>query len=191
MTRLIVTSLILALTVAGCATTDPVSTQRTVTPAPPTGTAGEKEVFTGLVDTPTESPEAVIFRGNDRVVNMPDARPAINMAGDAVTLNFEQAPITEVVHSILGDILELDYVIGHPLSGEVTLRTRSPVPRDQLLPILESLLQSNGARMVRDADDRYFVSASADLTTLVPGFGSAGTAGAGYTNVIVDRKSVV
>ncbi len=37
---------------------------------------------------------------------MPPAREPIKLYGDAVSLNFEEAPLSEVVHSVLGDILE-------------------------------------------------------------------------------------
>ena len=130
-------------------------------------------------------PEAVVYEGNDRVIRIPPARPPVRLDGEAVSLNFEQAPVTEVVHSMLGEILGLDYVIEHPLKGEITLRTRTPVPRDQLLAILESLLQANGITMVRDPNDRYFVSGSNNLPSLMPAFGSADSAGAGFRNVIV------
>jgi general secretion pathway protein D len=36
---------------------------------------------------------------------MPPAREPIKVYGDAVTLNFEEAPLSEVVHSIVGDLL--------------------------------------------------------------------------------------
>ena len=130
-------------------------------------------------------PEAVVYQGNDRVIRMPPARPPVRLDGEAVSLNFEQAPVTEVVHSMLGDILGLDYVIEHPLKGEITLRTRTPVARDQLLAILESLLQANGITMVRDPNDRYFVSGSKNLPSLMPAFGSADSSGAGFRNIIV------
>ena len=182
MNKLILTSLVLALAMAGCATTDNTSLQPAATVVR-AGSQAPAETDADADEAPSAK-EPVIYRGNDRVVNLPDARPPVSLAGSGVTLNFEQAPITEVVHSILGEILQLDYIVEHPLKGEVTLRTRAPVPRDQLLPILESLLQSNGARMVRDANDRYLVSASPNLSRLMPGFASAETAGAGFANVI-------
>ncbi len=136
-------------------------------------------------DLPENDPQAVVFQGNDRVIRVPPARPPVQLDGAAVSLNFEQAPVTEVVHSILGDILGLDYVVEHPLKGELTLRTRTPVARDQLLAILESLLQANGITMVRDPNDRYFVSGSKNLPSLMPAFGSADSSGAGFRNIIV------
>lgn len=175
---------LLILLLAGCA-----AFQSGQTPAPRTTATGGVPVTTVIPEatTPTEEPgaEALIFRGNDRTINMPEVREPVRLDGDAVMLNFEEAPLTEVVHSILGDLLELDYVIEHPIEGAITLRTRSPVPRDQLLVILESLLQSNGALMVRDPNDRYFVSASPGLSTLLPGLSNPLSEGAGYSNVVV------
>ena len=85
-----------------------------------------------------EKDRPVIFKGNDRQIKLPGVRPPIKLFGEAVALNFEQAPLVDVVHAILGDMLGLDYVIEHPIAGEVTLRTRTPVPRDQLLVSLAS-----------------------------------------------------
>ena len=49
-----------------------------------------------------------LYAGNDRTVRMPEASPPVKFLGEDVTLNFEQAPLTEVVHAIMGDILKLD-----------------------------------------------------------------------------------
>mgnify|MGYP007000096351 len=67
-------------------------------------------------------------------------------------------------------ILELDYIVEHPVQGAVTLRTRSPIPRDQLLPILESLLHNNGALMVRGPNDRLFISGARKAGRMAPSF---------------------
>ncbi len=95
------------------------------------------------------SREAVLYQGTDRHVNMPKKREPVRFLGDDVSLNFEQAPLSEVTHAIMGDILELDYVVDHPIQGQVTLRTRTPIPRDQLLGVLESLLKANNTIMIR------------------------------------------
>ena len=125
-----------------------------------------------------------VFPGTGQFVTLPLEKPPIAVEGDAVMLNFEQAPLGEVVHSILGETLSLDYVIEHPVRGEVTLRTRSPIPRDQLLPILESLLNNNGVVMIRGPDDRYFVSGSSNARSTLPSFESS-PSGGGFSNVII------
>ena len=134
------------------------------------------------------SQSAAMFIGTDQIVNMPLSRPPLTLAGDAVMLNFEQAPLNEVIHTILGDTLELDYVIENQVQGEITLRTRSPIERDQLLPILESLLRNNNVLMIRGPGDRFYISGSPNIVSTVPFFESAPAAG--YTNVIVPLQYV-
>ena len=119
---------------------------------------------------------------------MPPPKPAVSLDGDAVMVNFEQAPLAEVVHSILGETLGLDYVIEHPIKGEITLRTRSPIPRDQLLPILESLLRNNNVLMIRGPEDRFFISGAANARTTAPSFESS--AAGGFSNVIIPLQYI-
>tara|TARA_R110000823_G_scaffold295738_5_gene415664 strand:+ start:45286 stop:47478 length:2193 start_codon:yes stop_codon:yes gene_type:complete len=134
--------------------------------------------------------EPTIYRGTDEVFRQPPAQPPVRLLGDAVTLNFEEAPLTEVVHAIMGDILELDYVVEHPINGQVTLRTRSPIPRDQLLEILESLLTANQAYLVRDANGRFFVSGSPEMRKLRPGLSSSASAAVGYSTIVVPLQFI-
>lgn len=106
-------------------------------------------------DTPASGQEPRIIRGNDRVIAPAKAQAALGTA--PVSLNFEEAPVAEVVRTVLGDILKADYVLHPPLSGTVTLATRTAVPPDQAAFLLESALQANGLAMVRDARGSYHV----------------------------------
>lgn len=139
---------------------------------------------------PAKRADATIYKGNDKLLKLPKARKAISLGSDPVTLNFEGAPLSDVVHAILGDTLSLDYIVEHPIKGKITLRTRSPIPRNQLLEVLESLLHANGALMVRDQNDRYFVSASKALKTMVPQFESSNSKGAGYSTTIIPLQNI-
>ena len=65
-----------------------------------------------------------------------------------VTLNFVDADIREVVRAILGDALGANYAIDPAVQGTVTLRTSQPVPRSELLGILEDILAFNNAGLV-------------------------------------------
>jgi general secretion pathway protein D len=140
------------------------------------------------IEAPDLSSDPAVFIGSDELAKLPSARPPIRLDGEAVMLNFEQAPLNEVIHTILGDTLGLDYVIENQVPGEITLRTRSPIPRDQLLPILESLLRNNNVLMIRGPNDRFFISASANIRSTVPSFSSE--PGAGYSNVIVPLQYI-
>ena len=70
--------------------------------------------------------------------------------GNGYNINFESAPISDVAKSILGDTLGLGYVIDPRAQGSVTLSSERPVPRKDMLFILESALRANNLIMVRD-----------------------------------------
>jgi general secretion pathway protein D len=99
--------------------------------------------------------EPRIIRGNDRVVA--PAKPSQPIDGTPVSFSFEEAPVADVVRTILGDILKTDYVLHPPLSGTVTLSTRAAIPPDRAVFLLESALQANGLALMRDARGSYHV----------------------------------
>ena len=183
----------LVLIASGCATLEAPEAPSGVGSADRDAIIGEPNDAT--VSSPAESysdasavADPIIFRGDDQIVRMPDARPPIRVDGDAVMLNFEQAPLADVMHSILGETLGLDYIIDRPVQGEITIRTRSPIPRSELLPILESLLRSNDVVMVRGPNDRFFVSGPNSINATIPSYES--TAAGGYSNVIVPLQYI-
>ena len=132
----------------------------------------------------------MIYRGNDKQVNIPAVQSPVRFVGDDVSLNFEQAPLSEVMHAIMGDILALDYIVDNPVSGQVTLRTRTPIPRSELLGILESLLKTNGAIMIRGKEGRYLVTGSATGTRVSPNVSSARDTAAGYSTIIIPLQFI-
>ncbi len=178
----------LVLTLTGCASI-PEPRAASESRAIPKTSSSEAAAPGGSADA-IEIPESspAVFLGDDTAVLYPPSKPALTLDGDAVMVNFERAPLAEVVHSIMGETLGLDYVIEHPVKGEITLRTRSPIPRDQLLPILESLLRNNNVLMIRGPNDRYFISGSANARTTVPSFQSEATGG--FSNVIIPLQYV-
>jgi general secretion pathway protein D len=82
-------------------------------------------------------------------------RPSPDGEGE-ITLNFEGQGIQEVIHAVLGSLLQENYVIAPGVSGEVTFSTARPVAQDQVLPILEMLLRWNGATLIWK-EDRFHV----------------------------------
>ncbi len=79
----------------------------------------------------------------------------VDLEGD-VTLNFEGIEIQQVVKTVLGDIMQENYVIGPGVSGKVTFSTARPINGKQLMPILEMLLSWNNATLVY-IEGRYHV----------------------------------
>lgn len=83
--------------------------------------------------------------------------------GKGVALSFERASIREVVGVVLGDILQETYIVEPGVEGEVTISSSAPIPRESLIPTLESLLQTQGAVLYRDDTGGYRVAARANL----------------------------
>lgn len=83
--------------------------------------------------------------------------------GEGVALNFERASIREVVSVVLGDILKQTYIVEPGVEGEVTINSSEPIPRESLIPTLESLLQTQGAVLYKDDNGDYRIAARANL----------------------------
>lgn len=90
-------------------------------------------------------------------------------------LTFVDADAKRVAEAVLGAMLGVDYSIDPEVSGTVTLRTASPVPRDQLLPLLESALRPAGAVVVVEGG-RYRVMPRAAARGQAPLTGQMGGA---------------
>ena len=146
-------------------------------------------VSEGNTEAPGKADRMMVGDDSSSVL-LPEVREPLSLYGDAVSMNFEEAPLADVVHSILGDTLNLDYIVEHPIRGQVTVRTRTPVPRDQLLPIIESLLLNNGAVLVRGPNDRFFVSRAGASNTMVPRFDNEQSKIQGYANIIVPLEHI-
>jgi general secretion pathway protein D len=96
-----------------------------------------------------EKPE--LFYGSGKFVKQGrDSRSkgaATSAAGD-ITLNFEQADLREVVQTVLGELLNENYILDPSVKGKVTIQTGKPLHREDLLATLETLLRMNSAAMV-------------------------------------------
>src|ERR1700738_3355857 len=64
--------------------------------------------------------------------------------------NFENAPVTTVAKVILGDILGAGYTIDPRVQGTVTLTSGHPVPKKDVLFVLESALRTSNVALVRE-----------------------------------------
>jgi general secretion pathway protein D len=109
-----------------------------------------------------------------------------------VTLNFEQASLREFVRVAFEEILKVNYLIDSQVNGTVTLHTTYPVTQDAVLPIVESVLQQNGAAVVYQ-QGFYKVIPLADAPAQVdsPVVGKQpGPRGAGFAVQIVPLRYV-
>jgi general secretion pathway protein D len=91
-----------------------------------------------------------IFRGTGIMTNPVRVDTSrVSSEGGAVTLNFVDAEVREVVDVILGEMLGVSYLIDPQVQGKVTARTTEPIERKALIPALENILALNGSALVR------------------------------------------
>jgi general secretion pathway protein D len=150
-------------------------------PAAPASASGTAAAATETPDVPDAS-EPRLLRGDDHVIAAPKVPPLPK--GAASSYRFEDAPIVDVIHVFMREVLKTDYVLHQPLTGTVTLATRGPVSPDDALALLEGALQANGLAMARDARGVYHIGKPealrdvaanlrlADGKTLPPGYGA-------------------
>ncbi|TNF08123.1 MAG: type II secretion system protein GspD [Gammaproteobacteria bacterium] len=98
-----------------------------------------------------EIPLKEVYPGSGGFVNSSRGGAPNDSEGE-VTLNFQNSPISEVVKTILGDILGLNYAINEAVTGSVSMRTARPVSQDALIPVLDNLLRMNGAAIIKTQD---------------------------------------
>ncbi len=172
------------LAVASCASTQntPIRAQSTgkiIKSASPPPTDSDAAVFSEISTGDTGVTDIELYEGTGEFINKKAAqrRPDVVSEDGEIVLNFEGESIQSVVHTILGEVLQETFVIAPGVGGEVTFSTSRPVTREQLMPILELLLQWNGATMVY-SEGRYHILPVSEAIKghLVPQFGPAETA---------------
>lgn len=115
----------------------------------------------------------------------PDSAPA-NAApsGEGFELNFENAAITTVAKVIIGDILGSGYTIDPRVQGTVTLSSGRPVPKGDLVFVLENALRMSNVVLVSDSGGYRLIPAGD-----VQSAGATRTAGAeGYGITVVPLR---
>ena len=92
-----------------------------------------------------------LYFGTGRFIGRSDSAKAKSVtdgAGD-ITLNFEKADLREVIQTILGELLDKNYILDPAVKGTVTIQTGKSLRKEDLLPTLETLLRMNNAAMVK------------------------------------------
>ncbi len=86
-------------------------------------------------------------------------------SGGAVSLNYENTPLEEVIQNILGGILGVNYITSDNLVGEVTFRTERRFDKGELVQILADILARNGY-LIQYFNSVYHIGLPEELDTL-------------------------
>ncbi|MDD2987859.1 MAG: type II secretion system secretin GspD [Zoogloea sp.] len=144
----------------------------------------------GVAASSLEKVKPSLIRGSDQMIKDVPVKASVAVSGKEVSLRFEQAPATDVVHAILGDLLKVPYSIHQPISGTITLHTQRPMPRDQLLSVLESALRASGLVMMSDSAGVVHVGKPDSFKDSVPPLGKLAALQSGQGLVVVPLKYV-
>jgi len=88
--------------------------------------------------------QPAIYEGVE-VTAVSDDRPQMASAGGkSFDLNFESAPVATVAKVVLGDILGVGYTIDPRVQGTVSLVSVRPVPKSDIVFVLENALRLSG-----------------------------------------------
>jgi general secretion pathway protein D len=172
-------SMIFAALLGSCATPMPLESD----PA----SAGSPETMPGRLQVTARvngrvQPDPTIAKPLvQHIVERPPAGPVPfeNFAGEdgAVSLNYVDADIRQIVRLVLGDILKLNYSIEPGVMGTVSIHTSQPLRRDALLSTLEGLIEQIGGTMT--FSNGIFRIGLAGDETKVPAFVAGANLGAG------------
>ncbi|MCB1875229.1 MAG: type II secretion system secretin GspD [Chromatiales bacterium] len=128
--------------------------------APKSAMAPEVELSAIAEPASGPSPRNVeLYPGSDRfLATSQKARNSSSSTNGTINLDFDSVPVAQAAGTILGDFLGVPYQVDAAVKGEVTLRTSQPVAREDLIPILESMLEAKGAVVTRGTDGLYRVA---------------------------------
>ena len=135
--------------------TQPVVPQQPTAPLPPVPqlpvTPQQPEVQQAIPVEPEKQPAVAPAVPQPPVVPQPPAVPQQPKAAPTVSFFFDDADIYEVIQTIFADVLKVNYIVDQQVKGRVNFRTITPVPKDEVLPIMEIVLRMNGIGFVEEA----------------------------------------
>ena len=95
------------------------------------------------------SSRPVLYEGTE-VTAVSDDRPQPSSHGSGFDLNFENTPVATVAKVVLGDILNVGYTIDPRVQGTVSLVSVRPVPKSDVVFVLENALRLSGVVLLHD-----------------------------------------
>lgn len=67
-----------------------------------------------------------------------------------VSLSFDDADMYQVIQTVFGEILKVNYIVDQRVKGRVTFRSVTPVEGDRVLSVMEVILRLNGVGVVEE-----------------------------------------
>lgn len=78
-------------------------------------------------------------------------QPRLN-GGNGVTLRFDNADIYEVIQTVMGEILGLNYIVDPGVTGKINISGITPVNAEDLFGVFQSVLALNNVSIIREGN---------------------------------------
>ena len=149
-------------------------------------TAAHGDVTNGV----SQGRKSELIKGSGRFFDAQAARKSIfKTRNGEYNLKFEDAKLSEVVKTIMGDILGLNYTMDEKIVGQVFMQTGNPLAKEDLLPALETLLSRYGAVIISEGGMYSVVPEATGLSTLFAPQSNLLT-DRGYQNIIIPLRYI-
>lgn len=125
-----------------------------------------------------------IYKGSGVLLRPPG--PVKEPSGGNTSLNFEAADVRDIAKTVLAEILKESYIVDPKVGGTISFRTTRPLPKEALLPTLETVLRMNGIVMVKENGIYKIMPAATVKGSLSPRLG--GSAISGFSLQVVPLK---
>ena len=109
---------------------------------------------------PTKPTSGASYYGQEAQADQPPVQQSAG--GDGYELNFENAAVATVAKVILGDLLHVGYTIDPRVQGTVTIASGRPVPKSDLVIVLENALRMSNVVLIKDGAGGYRLIPSGD-----------------------------
>lgn len=138
-----------ACLLVGCASTNAPTPTPAASPSPSvsaTEPADVEFIEPAQAQTPRE---AFVEEGSGTFLNpSPANAPDADGSETDVDIDFDGSPLADFIALVLGDLLGVNYVIDPAVTGTITLHTSTSISRSELLPLVNQVLEMNGARLL-------------------------------------------
>jgi len=116
-------------------------------PASPPIAAPPGQAAPGTIPLPQQMPKPPATPAPAAV----PAQPKTTMSGGGSSFFFDDADVFEVIQTVFGEVLRVNYIIDPSVKGRVNFRTTTPIPKDKILSIMEIILRLNGIAVVEES----------------------------------------
>lgn len=96
------------------------------------------------------APPASLLAAPPQTSPPPAVPPPMPQPAGTVSFFFDDADIFEVAQTVFGDVLRVNYIIDPKVKGRVNFRTIHPIPKEEVLPVMETILRLNGIGFVAE-----------------------------------------